>query len=136
MAEEALCGILTDATQGSLPSQQSEASMRQAADEYLRYVEHDRKRAMGTVSDYRSSIEKVILPFFGETAEIVKVTPERIEALVSKRLDDGVAPRTINKQLRILTGIFKRAIKVYGLPVNPVEHVDNVPEVGTGSSTG
>jgi hypothetical protein len=41
-------------------------SFAEAVDEWLRYIEHDRKRRPSTVRDYRIVAEKVLVPAFGD----------------------------------------------------------------------
>lgn len=55
-AEQALQALLSDARRGTLPGSKARTGVTfaDAAAEWLRYVEHDRKRRPSTVSDYRS----------------------------------------------------------------------------------
>jgi integrase len=55
------------------------------------------------------------------------VTPERLEAYRDAMIERGLSNRTINKYLIVLNGIFKRAMKVYRLPENPVMLVEKRP---------
>src|SRR5215212_6348218 len=108
------------------------ATFEDAAAEWLRYVEQDRKRRPSTVRDYRNTITGRLNPEFG---------PESVEAIDSERIDswraelvaDGeLSARTINKMLVILHGIFKRAMRVFGLPSNPLDGVDRQPQRRSG----
>jgi hypothetical protein len=69
------------------------ATFADAAAEYLRYSGEDRVGKASTVEDYRS---------------IIRVHRGR-----------PVTPRTRNKVLNVLHGVFKRAQKVWALPLNP-----------------
>lgn len=103
----------------------------QAADEWLRYVEHDRGVKPSTMSDYRSTIEHHLKPAFG-SERIEEITTARIEqwkgtlvASRSKRVGGRpLAARTRHKIITILYGVFERARKVWGLPLNPVADVE------------
>jgi hypothetical protein len=54
-AEAALRHILTDAERGTLAiAQKTGATFKDAVEEWLRYVEHDRKRRPSTVRDYKN----------------------------------------------------------------------------------
>src|SRR5215207_3973803 len=67
MAEQALQAILTDARRGQLPGAVTTvATFADAAAEWLRYVEHDRKRRPSTVRDYRNTITARLEPEFGD----------------------------------------------------------------------
>lgn len=127
MAEEALQTILADARRGTLDRVKTGATFADAAAEWLRYVEHDRKRRPSTVRDYRNAIGGRLVPEFGdEPLEAIDV--DRIDRWRSALLADGkLSPRTINKYLVMLHGIFKRAMRVYGLPRNPVAQVERLP---------
>jgi integrase len=95
----------------------------QAAEEWLRYVEHERACKPSTVADYRKMV-RVLAETFGEEL-IEDVTPESIErwkAAFTKRRK--LSNRTLQKYLVTLHGIFKRATRVYGLPRNPVAQVE------------
>lgn len=98
-----------------------------AAAAWLHYIEHDRKRSPSTVRDYRSSLRAVLLPHFGKDAPISKITVEDVDRFRENRIAAGKSDATINKQLRILNGIFKRAARLYGLTVNPVTLAERQP---------
>jgi integrase len=100
----------------------------QACDDWLSYIEHDRKRRPSTVRDYRNTVRCYLLPAFGESTAIEAVTVAHVDAyrarlVAEKRLSD----RTINKSLVLLHGIFKRAQRVHGLPANPVAGAERQP---------
>lgn len=60
-ATQALQAILTDARRGQLPgAATTTATFADAAAEWLRYVEHDRKRRPSTVEDYRNVVHVVV----------------------------------------------------------------------------
>lgn len=59
--------MLDHARRGTLPgSVQTGATFADAAAEFLRYVEQDRTCKPSTLRDYRSSINRHLLPAFGE----------------------------------------------------------------------
>ena len=67
-AQHALDEILADARRGQLlpPLRPSGGvSFADAAAEWLRYVEHDRRRRPSTVRDYRIVVDRVFVPAFG-----------------------------------------------------------------------
>ncbi|HET7738707.1 MAG TPA: tyrosine-type recombinase/integrase [Tepidiformaceae bacterium] len=128
MAEEALQAILTDARRGQLADAiTTGATFADAAAEWLRYVEHDRKRRHSTIEDYRNVVRSNLLPEFGE-ASLEGITTEWIDGYRARLVAEGrLSDRTINKLLVLLHGIFKRAQRVWGLPGNPVTAVERQP---------
>jgi integrase len=132
-AEEALQAILTDTRRGTLAGMTTTgATFMDAAGEWLRYVEQDRKRRPSTVRDYRNTINSRLNPEFG-TEPLEAIGSDRIDAWRAELVDEGkLSARTINKMLVILHGIFKQAMRVYGLPSNPVDGVDRQPQRRSG----
>ena len=99
----------------------------EAAEEWLRYVEHDRKRRASTVYDYRHILDHALLPVFGELL-LREVTSEMIDAYRIHLVAEGrLAARSINKYLLVLHAIFKRAQRHWGLTVNPAAGVERQP---------
>lgn len=128
-AEAWLREVLEQARTGTLPALvRTDATFADAADEWLRYVEHDRGRKPSTVAGYRALVRSQLLPAFG-ALQVEAVTTAMIEYWLAG-LDR--APSTRHKVLVLLHGIFKRARKVYGLPVNPVTDVEKptIPRSG------
>lgn len=123
-AEDWLRKVLNEAREGTLPGLvKTDVSFVEAADEWLRYIEHDRGRKPSTVAGYRALLRSQLLPTFGELP-IEAITTEMIEAWIA-----GVerSPATRTKALVLMHGIFKRAQKLYGLPTNPVAGVEKPP---------
>ena len=132
LAEAWLRSTLDEARRGVLPGMvRTGATFADAAAEYLRYIAEDRGRKASTVDDYRSIIEVHLLPAFGEQ-RIEDVTPAAVEAFsarLGKRVHRGrpITPRTRNKILNVLSGVFSRARKVWGLPLNPAAELERHP---------
>lgn len=119
-AGEALQNILSDARRGTLAGMTTlNAKFADASAEWLRYVEHDRDVKPSTLSDYRHMAKRLDRTF-GETPI------ERIDAEDIERWRAGLScsNRTSQKYLIVLNGIFKRAMKVYRLPSNPMTLVE------------
>ena len=111
------------------------ATFADAAAEYLRYVEVDRERERSTLGDYRGVVNGYLLPRFGDR-DIASITSQEIEAyrdeLKAMIREDGtrrLSNRTIVRHLVVLSAIFKRAARLWGLQVNPAsgELVDRPP---------
>jgi integrase len=127
-AEQALQAILTDARRGQLlGAVKTGATFADAAAEWLRYVEHDRKRRPSTIADYRNVVRHDLLPEFGATP-LEQITTEWIDGYRACLVAEGrLSDRTINKVLVLMHGIFKRAQRAYGLVGNPVAAVERQP---------
>jgi integrase len=104
-----------------------------AAEEWLAYVRDDRKRRPSTVAGYRSELDHNLLPAFGADTPLAEITTRDIDAYREKLIAERrLSPRSINKHLAQLHAIFKRAQRVHGLPVNPVEAAERQPERPSG----
>lgn len=115
------------------PAPGDDVTFRQACDEWLRYVEFDRKRRPSTIRDYRREIEKRLIPEFGEHTPLSDFTTADVEAFRERMLEEGkLSARTINKRLQQLHTIFKRAQKIHGLPGNPVTGAERQPQGRSG----
>ena len=115
--------------QGELPGVVgTEATVAQAAEEYLRYIEHDRARKPSTVQGYRWVINAWIAPALGEL-RVEDVTSAHVEAWIAAL---ERKPSTRRKALVLLHGIFQRATRVYGLTINPVSDVEKPSQTRSG----
>ncbi len=102
--------------------------VRDGRSEWMRYVEHDRKRRPSTVQDYRRELKQRLIPEFGADTPLTEITTERVEQFRERMVMEGtLSARTINKRLQQLHSVFKRAQKVFGLQVNPVVGVERQP---------
>jgi integrase len=128
-AEAWLRAMLDEARRGTLPGLvKTDVTFAKAAEEWLRYVEHDRSRKPSTIAGYRALLNSQLLPTFGEKP-IESITTPEIEAWIGS-VDRSPATRT--KALVLMHGIFKRAKKVCGLPLNPVAEVEKPPTAQSG----
>ena len=78
-----------DATVAITPPPGAEVSFGTAAREWLRYVEHDRKRRRSTVQDYRRELERRLIPEFGEDTPLAEITTERIDRFRERMVSEG-----------------------------------------------
>ena len=103
MAEARLAAILAgdDALVNIAPSH---VTFRQACDERLRYVEHDRHRKRSTVNDYRNVIEHDLIPFLGEDTPVEDITTATSTSSASTCSAAALSHRTAQKVLVILHG--------------------------------
>jgi integrase len=77
-----------------------------------------------TMVDYRHTVNRVLVPVFGEML-LEDITAPAVEAW---RASLTTAARTRKKQLTILNGIFRRAQKRFGLQRNPVLEIERMRE--------
>jgi len=120
LAEAWLDEVLAQARRAELPGMvRTGATVADAAAEWLRYVEQDRACKPSTVTDYRHTVERLMRDLGSLALE--DVTPEHLERWKSTL---SVSNRTVAKYLVILHGIFRRAMKVWGLPRNPAASVE------------
>lgn len=135
MAEARLAAILAgdDPLVNLAPTR---VTFGRACDEYLSYVEDDRKRRPSTVRDYRNTVNAMLRPAFGESTPMEDVTTVDVDAFRERLVRDGkLSPRTINKSLVLLHGVFKRAQRQHGLARNPVAAAERQPERRSGDFT-
>jgi integrase len=129
-AQRELDGILAEARRGQLVFSGRPVgglSFADAAAEWLRYVEHDRKRRPSTIKDYRVVVDKVLVPVFGD-APLEALTSAHVDAFRGQLVAEGrLSARTINKYLALIHGILKRAQRVYGLSANAAAGVERQP---------
>ena len=104
------------------------ATFADAAEEYLRYATDDRGCKPSTIRGYRSQLKAHLLPAFGamRLEDITETAIERWRAGMTGALDAKrvISNKTKNEQLVLMHAIMRRAVKVWGLPRNPVANVD------------
>jgi hypothetical protein len=95
-ANEALQALLTHAREGTLPDSQQRSghTFGEACSDWLRYVEHEKQRALSTVTDYKNVVNGSLLP------EFERDTP--IEQLVD--LDNEGARDALRNELATASG--------------------------------
>jgi hypothetical protein len=112
--------LLAQARQGTLPGLvKTGKKFRDVSADWLAYCENIRDCKPSTMRDYRNMV-RVLDRDFGDR-KIESITSEEIELWVANRKG---ANRTLHKYVVVLGGIFKRAMRLYGLPRNPVDIVE------------
>ncbi len=95
--------------------------------EWLRYVEHERKRKRSTLGDYRSSVRAGLLPGFGADTLLSSIDTAAIDAWRARLLADGrLSPRSIQKFQTVLHGVLARAKRRGWITVNPAADAERV----------
>ena len=128
-AEGLLDAILADARRGRVlaPRRHLGVTFEEAAAEWLRYVEHDRKRRASTLSDYERTVRLVLTPEFGGRG-VETITARSIDAFRERLVAEGrLSARTINKYLALMHSLLKRAQRVWGLSANAAAGVERQP---------
>jgi integrase len=100
----------------------------QAVDEWLRYSEYDRQVRASTFRDYKRTAEE-LRAHFGACTPLARITPQDVERFKGLLVDGGKqAPRTVNRRLVILGGIFRRAEARWGMSHNPTKSIEKLRE--------
>jgi integrase len=136
MAEDWLREVLDEARRGTLPGMVlTGATFADAAAEFLRYVRDDRTLKPSTLRGYGSIVNAYLLPAFGER-RLEEITTREIERWRAELAPAGHVEKlgnsSKNRIVVLLHGVFARACKVYGLPVNPVSAVERHPVRSSG----
>ncbi|HEX5762834.1 MAG TPA: tyrosine-type recombinase/integrase [Solirubrobacterales bacterium] len=119
-AQTHLDELLRQARDGSLPGMvKTGKTFADATAEWLAYCENVRDCKPSTMRDYRNMV-RVLDRQFGKR-KIETITTEDIDLWISGY---GGSNRTRQKYLVCLGSIFKRAMKVYGVPRNPADLVE------------
>jgi integrase len=119
-AEKHLDELLRQTREGTLPGLvQTGKTFADATEEWLAYSENVRDCKPSTLRDYRN-MARVLIREFGKR-KIEAITTQDIDLWISGY---GGSNRTRQKYLVCLGSIFKRAMKVYGLPLNPADLVE------------
>jgi integrase len=111
------------------PGQRGRAAITfdQACEDWLRYIEHERKRAPSTIADYRSAVGAHLLPVFGADTALAQIDTEAIDSWRASMLREGrLSPRSIQKLLTLLHGVLRRAKRRGWISVNPADDAERV----------
>jgi integrase len=110
------------------PIQVRAVTFADAANEWLWHGELERANKPSTLRDYRSALNKHLLPAFGHRA-LRSITNLEIEQWRREAITErGLSRRNANKLVSIMHGIFERARKLWGIEPNPLAAVDRLPE--------
>jgi hypothetical protein len=101
------------------------ATVTDACEEYLRYIDEDRQRKPSTLRDYDSIFHNHVIPHLGYIP-LGDLTPERVERWAASDIDPDrqLSNRTREKIITVFHGCMERARKLYRLPSNPVADVE------------
>jgi integrase len=109
------------------PAASTSVTFAEAAAEYLCFAEQDRGCKPSTIRGYRNAIKIHLLAVFAEM-KLEDITVQEIEqwraGMSSVRVQRDLSNKTKNTLLVLMHAIFRHAVKLYGLPANPVANVD------------
>ena len=135
-AEAWLREVLDEARRGTLPGMvRTGATFADAAAEFLRYVADDRATAsrQRCATTARSSTRTSCPRSAPSASRTSRRRRSRRGMRVASRDGSRLSNRTKNKLLVVLHGVFRRAQKVCGLPLNPVaEHREATAQRSSG----
>jgi hypothetical protein len=121
-AQDALADLLAAERrrvgEGAYDHQPDGATFADAAAGFLRHVELVKGREFSTVKDYRLSIDRYLVPRWGDRP-VRSITPADVAKLRDECMAQGLAPRTVVRHLTVAHGIFKHAVREHGLTRNP-----------------
>ncbi len=125
-AKAALEARLTDLRRGVGNPARTGATFADAAENWYSNRSQEEDWKPSTRRDYRSALDRHLLPAFG-TWRLEDVTTKAIEEWRGFRLTEGtLSRRTAAKLTAILHGIYERARRAYGLTTNPVRDVSRL----------
>jgi integrase len=101
-------------------------TFKQATEEWLRYLEHDRGRKHSTLVDYRSNVRAHLLSYFGEGVDVETIDTTTVEEFKDTLLARGLAHRTVRKVLLALNGVLERAKRRGWIDANPCAAAEKV----------
>lgn len=123
-AQGRLEAILTDARRQAERSLELGVSFADAAREWLRHGEQERQLKRSTLRDYRSAVERHLIPAFG-TTDVSELTTANIEDWLSSYVAQEHRPRQAQKLLAITHGVLERSARAWNVPAdNPASDVE------------
>lgn len=121
-AQAALDARLTDLRRGVGIAPRTSATFADAAELWYTLGKTERDWKPSTRRDYRSALDRHLKPAFG-TMPVGSITTRTIEEW---RRGAKIPPRTLNKLVAIMHGVFERARHEWQLPGNPAADVKPV----------
>lgn len=128
MADDALRRMLTDAERGTLAGAERKSghTCRDACDEFIRHRTDDKRLAASTLRDYRTTIDKVLVPLVGAETPIERVTADVVQRVRDDLVSRKGRPRTARKHFQVLTGVLARARKSKWITTDPAADVERI----------
>jgi integrase len=127
-AQETLEARLTDLRRGvGIPAPRTGATFRDAAEHWYVHRAAQQNWKGSTRRDYRSALDRHLLPAFGDRA-LEEVTTDAIQEWRDAAIAEGTIPtRTAAKLVTIIGGVYEQARKTYKLTTpNPARDVERI----------
>jgi integrase len=129
------CGFFLDAEHApeSIAEQSLLPTFAVAAERWLHYIEHDRRRKRSTVHGYRQCVDTDLVPVFGEH-RLDEITSREVDRFREALLSRGLSARSVNRIVSQLRSMFTWFAddNVYGLTVNPAAKIRRQPQTRSG----
>ena len=123
MANAKLDAILTDARRNAEQHLKSGMTFENAAEEWLRHGRVERQLKPSTLRDYRSVVDRHLIPAFGPKP-LEAITPRVLEEWLAAYIQSTGHIRQARKLLAVTYGIYERARRVWGVSTNPAIDVE------------
>jgi integrase len=108
-ANQALRKMLNEKEQGTLPTGPNQ-TLKVYLEQWIEQVYKLSVIRTGTYYTYRSIINKHIIPTLGHVP-LQKLTPQRIQAFYTKKLDEGLSAKTVSHFHTVLHKALEQAVK-------------------------
>lgn len=145
-ADDALQAILEDARRQpptarptQPPAERVSPTFGQAIDRWLNYLQVEQRRKRSTIQDARNTARCHLTPRFGADTPLRQpdgtdtLTTSDINAYRRELLASELSPRTVQKILVLLHGVFKRAKRDGLITTNPSEDAERVSLIDDGT---
>ncbi|HEY7343295.1 MAG TPA: tyrosine-type recombinase/integrase [Ktedonobacterales bacterium] len=101
---------------------------RQTLGHYLpSWLESKKRLEPSTRIRYRIFVERTLIPELGRV-QLAKLTPQHLQRLYAKKLDDGWSPTTVNHLHTVLHGALEQAVR-WGLIARNVSDLVDAPRI-------
>ena len=121
-AQEALESRLTDIRRqkfdGIFP--EPTCTLAEIREQYFRVSKTTKSKR--THERERGIVEHRLIPFFDQTP-LNQISPQEVEDYRSKRIGEGIAPATVNKEIQVLKHIVKKAVEWDKIRTNQIASV-------------
>jgi integrase len=104
------------------PAPKKSAAFSGFARHWVDVVQAPRK-SPATLRGYEGALRRYWVPAFGDT-ELRRISPDEVYAEIARLLSRGLAPKTVNNALSVLSSMFRSAISLRYCEANPCESVE------------
>jgi integrase len=108
----------------SPPSHSTGMKLADAISAYIEHLQQVRRRKHSTVQDYEIIARLHLVPFFGESVRIEKVSPDKVSAFIGYQRRARLAYNSIRNQTNFLHGVFGFSVCKGWVGRNPVDAIE------------